>query len=279
MPFAKSILVPTDFSSKSENAIRYACEIAASTGGEIHFLNVIEEPYDFPSRVDEIVAEKKKKNRVKLSALISDLHSVDDYRIIKMKGIVEVGKVQRLTERISEEYNHDLIVIGLGGETDLKKVLYGSITNNLLMNSSIPVLAISRRVDYRSPKTLLFATDMRDQDLMYIKMMREFSLDIGVSLRFIHITDENPEKIQPERISNFNDTIRNITKNPNSELTVFKASSFPEGITSYIKDDKHTFLVMPRYRKRFFEWLLSNSTIRSVAQMAAVPLLMLPADQ
>lgn len=277
MQFASSIVVPTDFSRKSELAIRYACEIAGSTGGEVHFLNVIEEPYDFPSRVQEILDARKREHEEKLSRMIQDLHTVDEFRIIKMKGVVKTGKVLTTTRQVAGEHNHNLIVIGLGGEADLKKVLYGSITNNLLMTSDIPVLAISKHIDYRELKTMLFATDMRKGDLRYIKKMREFCLDIGVTLKIIHVA-EDQDGPQNKKLVKFNKKLRKITRNPEAEVIVYGADSFTEGITSYIGRDKHTLLVITRYKKKFWEWLLSNSTVKSIAQIASVPLLMLPAE-
>lgn len=278
MQFANSILVPTDFSRKSETAIRYACEIASNTGGEVHFLNVIEEPYDFPSRVQEILAARKEDNETKLSQIIRDLHTVEEFRIIKMKGLVETGKVLTTTRQVATKHNHDLIVIGLGGEADLKKVLYGSITNNLLITSDIPVLAVSKHIDYRELRTMLFATDMRKADIDYIRLMREFCLDLGVQLKMIHITDESGHTNQ-KRLESFNRKIKKITKNPEEQVILHPGPSFTEGITDFIGNDKHTLLVMTRYKKKFLEWLLSNSTVKSVAQMASVPLLMIPADQ
>ena len=277
MQFASSIVVPTDFSRKSEIAIRYACEIASNTGGEVHFLNVIEEPYDFPSRVEEILEARKNEHEEKLSNIIQDLHAVDEFRIIKMKGVVKTGKVSNTTRQVAQDHNHNLIVIGLGGAADLKKVLYGSITNNLIMTSEIPVLAISKHIDYRELKTMLFATDMRKRDLKHIKKMREFCLDIGVTLKLIHITEEK-EGPNGEKLDRFNKKLKKITKNPDAEIIMHRANSFTEGITEYIGRDKHTLLVMTRYKKKFWEWLLSNSTVKSIAQMASVPLLMLPAD-
>ena len=277
MQFASSIVVPTDFSRKSEIAIRYACEIASNTGGEVHFLNVIEEPYDFPSRVQEILDARKKENEEKLSDIIQELHTVDEFRIIKMKGVVKTGKVLTTTRQFARDQNHNLLVIGLGGEADLKKVLYGSITNNLLMTSEIPVLAISKHIDYRELKTMLFATDMRKRDIKFIKKMREFCLDIGVTLKLIHVV-ENDKSPRTDKLDNFNKKLKKITKNPDAGVIVLHGDSLTEGITRYIGNDKHTLLVMTRYKKKFWEWLLSNSTAKSIAQMASVPLLMLPAD-
>lgn len=277
MQFATSIVVPTDFSKKSKIAIRYACEIAGNTGGDVYFLNIIEEPYDFPSRVEEIIDARKQEHEKKLSDMIQDLHRIDEFRIIKMKGVVKTGKVLTTTRQIAVRHDHDMIVIGLGGEADLKKVLYGSITNNLLMTSEIPVLAISKHIDYRELKTMLFATDMRKSDVKYIKMMREFCLDIGVTLKLVHIAEDQQE-IDKEKLARFNKRLKKITSNPKSEIIIHYGNSFTEGITDYIGDNKHTLLVMTRYKKKFWEWFLSNSTAKSIAQMTSVPLLMLPAD-
>ena len=277
MPFASSIVVPTDFSKKSKIAIRYACEISSNTGGELYFLNVIEEPYDFPSRVHEILDAQKVEHEEKLSNIIQNLHAVDAFRIIRMKGVVKTGKVLSTTRQVALDHGHDMIVIGLGGEADLKKALYGSITNNLLMTSEIPVLAVSKHIHYRELKTMLFATDMRMQDIKQIKKMREFCLDIGVTLKLIHIA-ENEQEVDEKKLANFNKKLKKITKNPNAEVIIHHGSSLTEGITNYIGKDKHTLLVMTRYKKKFWEWVLSNSTVKSIAQMASVPLLMLPAD-
>lgn len=277
MSFSSSILIPTDFSSKSEIAIRYACEIARTTNAELHFLNVIEQPYDFPSRVEELIEKIKNEHAEKLTKLIDDLHSVDDYRSIKMKGQVEMGKVGPTITRFAEEQNHDLIAIGLGGEPHLKKALYGSITNNLLMDSPTPVFAISKHIDYRQPKHLVFTTALRNGDIKPIKKMRKFALDLGVSLRIVHIVEDDNEKTR-SRIKKFEKKVRKKLDDDSIEIEFYKSSTFVEGIISFIWDDKHTILVMTRYKKKFLEWLMSNSTARSVAQIAAVPLLMIPND-
>lgn len=277
MPFAKSILVPTDFSSKAEIAIRYACEIAQTTNAELHFLNVIEPPYDFPSRIEEILEAQKEEHAEKLTKLIDDLHSIDDFRNIKIKGQVEIGKVGYTITHVAEEKDHDLIAIGLGGEPHLKKALYGSITNNLLLDSTLPVFAISKRLNFTQPKHLIFSTALREGDIMHIKRMNKFARDLGITLRIIHIREKG--KAGPQlSVDEFQQKVRKALNHKTIEIELQQSSSFVEGITEFIGGNRDSILVMTRYKKKFLEWLLSNSTVRSVAQIAAVPLLMLPHD-
>lgn len=191
--------------------------------------------------------------------------------------MVETGKVLSSTRNVARKYKHNLVVIGLGGHADLKKVLYGSITNSLLMTSEIPVLAISKRIDYREPKKMLFAFHMKKTGSPTNKKMREFSAEIGVQLGFFHTAEPGKQR-KSGKVGAFSQKIQKITKNPGAKLTIYEAPSFPEGITKFIGDDKHTILVMTRYRNKFLEWLLSNSAARSIAQIASFPLLVLPAD-
>ena len=276
MAFKSSILVPTDFSEKSEIAIRYACEIAACTGAEILFMNVIEPPYDFPSRIEEVVASKKKAAVNKLTKIIDDLHSVDEFRFIRMKGKVEVGKVDTAILEVTRSEDFDLICVGLGGEHDLKKALYGSITNTLLLESDIPVFAISKRIDFRSPKQLVFATDLRKNDLEIIHQMESFAKDLGVKFRIINIVgdlDSNQKKVEA-----FTQEIRDLTKNRSIEIEQYEGDSFLEGITKLIGSDSRTILVTTRYKKTLLEWLFTKSNARVLATIAEVPLLLIPVD-
>lgn len=272
MSTTSSILVPVDFSSKSEIAIRYACEIALATGAEIHFLNVIELPYDFATRIEETLETTKKKQAEKLEKLINDLHSVEEFRYIRMKGRVLVGKIGNEIMESARSGEFDLITVGLGGEHDLRKAVYGSITNNLLLESPVPVFAVSKQVDYRHPRRLIFTTDLRERDVKPIKQMKKFARDLGVDFHVLHIV-ENGRLNQPVLVK-FNGKIAEF----GLETELYESTSFLEGIVEFIDGDKQTIVVTTRYRKSFLEWLISKSTARVVAQIANVPLLLIPKD-
>lgn len=277
MSIYSTILVPTDFSRKSETAIRYACEIALCTGADILFLNVVEPHYDFPSRMEEVVEILKKDNAEKLEKLINDLHSVDDFRFIKMKGKVNVGNAGIEIMHAADSGKYGLICVGLGGEQDLKKTLYGSITNKLLLESPIPVFAISKHLNYRDPDQLLFATDFRERDLKPAKQARRLARDLGAVLRVIHIVEDQKrdEKLEAE----FTVNLRSVLKDPEFEIEFYEDKSFLEGIVRITGDKKQTIIVTTRYKQSFLEWLISKSSARTLAQIAAVPLLLIPSDR
>ena len=276
MSIYSTILVPTDFSRKSESAIRYACEIALCTGTDILFMNVVEPPYDFPSRIEETVEHQKEKNAEKLGELINGLHSTEDFRFIKMKGTVRVGNIASEILDAANERKYGLICVGLGGDQDLKKTLYGSITNKLLLESPIPVFAISKHSSYHEPRQLLFATDFRERDLKPAKQARKLARDLGASLRVVHIVEDKSRDESAEK--KFTEQLRKALKDPGFEIEYFEDDSFIDGIIRVIGMDKHTVLVTTRYKQSFLEWLISKSSARTLAQNTTVPLLLFPRD-
>jgi nucleotide-binding universal stress UspA family protein len=272
-----SLLVPSDFSRKSETAIRYACEIASYSGAEIHFLHVIDPPYDFPSRTDEFIQAKKEEAAENLESLINGLHATDEYRHIRMKGAVKTGTPGTVLLDEARTGNYDMIIVGLGGEHDLKKALYGSITNNLLLDSPIPVFAMAKQVDYKPLNRLVFATALRSDDIQPIRQMKELSIELGVRLQIVHIVEI--KGMRREKYRKFLKKLRAKLNDPHIDIEFFEGATFLEGIVSYIGNDKHTLLVTTRYKKRFLEWLITRSSVRVLAQIAAVPLMMIPNDE
>lgn len=277
MSIYSTILVPTDFSRKSESAIRYACEIALCTGTDILFMNVVELPYDFPSRMEETIEYQKEENASRLEKLINDLHSVENFRFIKMKGTVKVGNVGIEILKAVKKGKFGLICVGLGGDQDLKKTLYGSITNKLLLESPIPVFAISKHSSYREPRQLLFATDFRERDLKPAKQARKLARDLGAVLRVIHIVEDEERDIHTEQ--EFARKIRGAFNDPGFEIEYFEDSSFIDGILRVIGNDKQTVIATTRYRQSFLDWLVSKSSARTLAQTTAAPLLLFPSDR
>ncbi len=144
----RTILVPTDFSSHSGEAIGFATGLAKSLGASIHLLHAYSipvqalTPYDFsiPSSgwegIRAAAGQKLDQLREKVAA----------------EGLeVSVHLSQALpTEAITsaaEELRADLIVMGTRGNTGLKHVLLGSVAERAIRLAPCPVLTVKHALD------------------------------------------------------------------------------------------------------------------------------------
>ncbi len=143
----KKILVPTDFSEYSDQALKQAVDIAEKYNSKIYLLHVIDEyiqqcvtEYCLPQ---ETVDQLEKESLIKSKELMTDEVSrvsgrtpVEiDFDIIKGVPYDEILKEQ-------EKKDIDLIVIASHGKTGLKKTLLGSVADRVTEKAKSPVLLV-----------------------------------------------------------------------------------------------------------------------------------------
>lgn len=132
----RNILVPTDDSPGAKLAADHAIAIAKAFDATIHAMSVDEGPggvqrdqsradsEDIAADATERVAEKARMNGVPVTTSIQS------------------GTPQEAIISYAEESEADLIVMGTEGRTGLKNVIFGSIAEETVRKSSVPVLTV-----------------------------------------------------------------------------------------------------------------------------------------
>jgi len=140
----KKILLPSDFSERTEKVCSYALSLAGKYGAEIDVIHVIHEDLDMSSfyvphiSFDVTENEMMKGAEVKLKTFCDDhLKGKADYEIHVRKGtpfneIIEAAKA----------FGSDIIVMGTEGKTGIEHAIFGSTAERVLKKSPIPVLTV-----------------------------------------------------------------------------------------------------------------------------------------
>ena len=144
----KNILLGTDFSPKSNIALKYAIELKKQYEGTLTVLSVNEA---FLSK-DEMVmsrvsVEEVMKNNEKLALntkkifkeMLSDL-GVDSLPNIQM--VQREGTASEEIIKYSEEKKVDFIVIGSNGHSAIEELFLGSTAKKIINGSKIPILVV-----------------------------------------------------------------------------------------------------------------------------------------
>ena len=157
----KNILVLTDFSARSQEALVYAVNIARLHKSKLTVLHIVSPRPGMAQdpRRDEAVraawGEMKKRE--------ADLFSKGVSRDIHYQLLVRRGKTWNVISRILKLQNTDLIVIGARGRTGLEKLILGSFAENVFRQAPCPVLTVGPSIPDQavseSPQHILFPTD------------------------------------------------------------------------------------------------------------------------
>src|ERR1043165_110832 len=120
----KNILVPTDLSEHAEEALGYACELAAKLDATVHLVNVIGIPaLGVPelgvavtgAMIDSMIAE----NQQALDLLAERYRSA--VRIGEV--LLKTGDARDMIDEAAEQVSADLIVMGTHGRRGFSRAL------------------------------------------------------------------------------------------------------------------------------------------------------------
>ena len=139
----KHIVAPTDFTPKSEKAIRYAVQLAKLVGARLTLLHVVPEPAaldysieGFPGyEVDEWRQDANQKLEKELAKAKLEYEAVDTLMTDALHMCDEVI-------RIAAKMSADLLVLSTHGYSGWKHLLLGSNAEKILEHAPCPVLVI-----------------------------------------------------------------------------------------------------------------------------------------
>jgi nucleotide-binding universal stress UspA family protein len=140
------ILVPIDESPISYAAVEQALALAKSLNSQVTIMSVIAvDPFvgvDFykvaPAITDYFMqAEKTAKERLEEIKQSFVRDNID----VNVKLIHGVSPSEGIIQ-IADEVSADLIIMGSHGRTGIKKMMLGSVAQNVLTQSPIPVLIV-----------------------------------------------------------------------------------------------------------------------------------------
>jgi universal stress protein A len=143
----KRILLPTDFSEHSQNALRYACAFAEQFQSELHVLHVVQdlvamvpEPgLAFPPPGDYM--QELRASAQKSLAEYPDAAWSAGKKVVR--AVVQGPPFVEII-RYAREQDVDLIVLGTHGRTGLVHVLLGSVAEKVVRKAPCPVLTVRK---------------------------------------------------------------------------------------------------------------------------------------
>lgn len=131
-----TILLPTDFSKESLAAIRLANGLARDYRARLVLLTVYPPPPTEDETVDRDRVDGIEENlRVKLRELSTDPAATIEYR-------VEKGRPADVILAVAQEIHADLIVMGMYGESSLRGLVMGSVTEAVNRGAACPVVTV-----------------------------------------------------------------------------------------------------------------------------------------
>ena len=137
-----SILCGVDFSDHARNALRHAAVFAGRMRGRLVVTSVVDQQLAMAAAALYDKDYLKSETELDLRRFVSEALDGSTSWLPEPRLVVAVGRPHSAILEAATEERADLIVLGTQGLGGLKKLFFGSTTERVLREATVPVLAI-----------------------------------------------------------------------------------------------------------------------------------------
>lgn len=270
----KTILFPTDLSKNSENAFRFAVEIAREEKSRILLMHAYETPIIYTDAaipaaiVDyelyrDTALKQLKKFHAQFAGEISD---------IKVELILQQGLPSARTIEVAIEKKADLIVLASTSTNQAERFLIGSNTARIIRDAPAKVLVVPPKAKFNGFNKIVFATDLTDDNLTASLEVASFAKSFSSELIYLNVDNKNLVHDDMD-LAKVTDRIRQFVKYPKMKGYVCTDLNIADGITYFLKNHKADCLAMATHHRRFLAAVINPSITKRVSFKTNIPLL------
>jgi nucleotide-binding universal stress UspA family protein len=162
VPALKNILYATDFSPCSQVALPYLRAIAECYGSTIHVVHVLSPEARTSVPLDDFAELDAERSTAE--AAMKTLLAGNPFGDIAHTATIERGPLWEVLAAFIEEKSIDLVVLGTHGRRGLKKLVLGSVAEQVYRHAACPVLTAGPHSPHdglaqANIATILYATD------------------------------------------------------------------------------------------------------------------------
>jgi nucleotide-binding universal stress UspA family protein len=270
----KTILVPTDFSEVSENALNYAAEFANFAKAKLVLFHV----YAVPMPVSEVpviaipIDEVEHESMKQLKEFDKKLKA--NYGNIETELITRAGFVAEEIYLFQEERKIDLLVMGVTGAGKAPGIL-GSNTTSNMKKAKCPVLVVPKGLKFKKPEKIALACDYNSTvPEGVVSKLKEFVRLFGAKLLVFDV-------LKRAELVSYQKAVAEVNLENSLGDEIEHSLYFPSGdgkelhveINSFVDRNNADMLVMIPHDYSFWQKLFHHSATKEMAFYTHVPLL------
>lgn len=265
------LLVPTDGSGPANAALEYAGEIAAVEDLTIHVLHVVDPDGD-PADAADPLADGREWVGEDGGPVVDEVRTGDP-----REAILEYGT----------EKDVDAIVMGTRGRRGVGRLLRGSVTEGVVRDAEIPVLAVrgASEVRRRYPvESIVVPVDGSVHADAALDRAIAVARHLEATVHVVSAVDVSPATIDDrtdlrlERLESYarqvvDDGVTKVEETGVDAVGALRFGSVHREIRAYADDEDAGLLVMGTHGRSGLDRLLLGSTTERVLRTATTPVL------
>ena len=196
----KTIIVATDFSPVSTNAMNFATDMALAIDASLLLFNA----YNIPVSYSDVpivlisVEDLKKSSESKLEELKKDITHITSGKV-KIATEARMGNTVDELEDLCNKVQPFAVVMGARGASGIEEVIFGSTTLTAIRHLTWPVICIPPGKEYgKGIKKIGFACDFKQvKETTPVQPIKQMVKEFGAELHILNVDYKN-KNFKPE---------------------------------------------------------------------------------
>ncbi|WP_374618392.1 universal stress protein [Pandoraea sp.] len=304
----KRILLATDGSESSRRALREAAAFARN-GDMIRVIHTVEDPVNllttaFGKLIDleQVRRDMQREGEEHLARAVLYLREEGFDAQAHLLDLRTTGEtVPEAMTREACEWGADIIIVGTHGRSGVRRVMLGSVAEQILRSAEVPVMLVAGEARPHSPlrsgghyERILVALDDSETSRRAFEYSLSLARTHGASLRIVHVLDlpgPFPEGFDPTPLLNAVRTVgeqaltwatqRLRDAGVPGDVEMREIQPVGEGVADQIiaagKEVDADVIVLGTHGRRGFRRFTLGSVAEDTARHAGRPVLLLPA--
>jgi nucleotide-binding universal stress UspA family protein len=276
----KRILSPVDLSPVSGPVLQWAGFFATAYGAavEVFHADHFEAPIYFTSGQLAALNEEMAAQRAGLEQMVERLAGQTLSPEVSRSVKITEGPATHELQKELERQPPDLVVMGAHGRTGVKRVLLGSVAENLVRFANCPVLIVPMRGENVMPPEIRvvlspvnFTTSSRQSLLVAGSLARASNGELHV----LHAAEDSGESEEVVR-TRLCSWIPGDLRTSCALTETVRAGNAAEQIIHFARESRADVIVMAADHSPFLEWSTIGTTTIRVMRHSDIPVLIVP---
>ena len=284
--FLKKILWATDFSDEALESLLYADAFARTFKASIIALHVVP---DFSAALYDAAHVIKDELLQRVTAVKEDagkrIEKTSKEKGIRFKKIlVREGTASKIIVDVAEKEEVDLIVLGRRGMSAMEKLLIGSVANQVLRTSPVPILLTKKKEGTPQFKKIIVPTDFSEREEVERDFAWELAKGFGSDITLLHVLELHDYEFSPRVLDDMLESLlKRIKQRKKREKVgfkvneeVYRAINASIGVVDYAEANNFDLIVISTCVHSKLERFFLGSTTEKVIGYTDIPVFAIP---
>jgi nucleotide-binding universal stress UspA family protein len=285
----RRLLFPTDFTDGAANAFPQAVYLADWHDAELHIVNVTgssgEAERALPASTDTLGTWLGRS-----SALAEKLEALT----IVQRQVESESPPERLVA-YAEDQNIDLVVMGTHGRRGVRRMLLGSVTEEVVRRAPCPVFTVQADADEvpsEAVRRILVPVDFSEASESAVQHATEVAQTYGAEVHLLHVVEEvvypSAYGVEPalfssdEVVARVEKTLGEMAREDMGYENVQASATIgyaPMTILDYVQENEIDLVVIATHGRAGLDRMLLGSVAERVIRQSPVPVFVVKPDR